>query len=674
MTAPKDLNYEYLFDVIPEQYVVFDVDTPIFTIVAASDSFLKITGKSRQKLIGKPLFRAFPDTSESTNKSGQSILKASIEKTIASKKQDDSGVIRYDIAGSKEKFDVRYWQAIHYPLINDKGDVYAVAQSISDITLSVLSAEQQELVNLQLDDALSSGITGAWVWDLKTDIIIADKGLAALFGLSAKQAQLGVSIDVLMNSVLEDDRDRVTAEIQESIKSKPKFESEYRTVDIHGNIRWVIARGRLERDEKGEAYRFPGVLVDITERKEIEEQLQESEERFRFMADAMPQLVFTTTPEGMPDYYNEQWYVYTGVSSRVSEDVNWDSLFHPDDKESVFKAYSEAMQIGEPFEKELRLYNASSDSFRWVIGRALPFRDDDGKIVKWYGTCTDIHEQKRLEGELQTEKRNLESRVSERTTQLEATNTGLHAEILKREEVEAELQEYSKSLSQSNQELQDFAYVASHDLQEPLRKIQAFGNLLESEYADQLGEGADYLHRMQNAASRMSTLIQDLLSFSRVTTRAKPPQRVDLNIVVPEVLIDLESRIGDTGAKIILEDLPEVMADPTHMRQLFQNLISNALKFHAVDSVPVVEIKSVLDKKKKKYIITVADNGIGFDEKYLDRIFSVFQRLHGRESYEGTGIGLAVCRKIVEKYGGTITAESKNQEGATFIVTLPVIS
>lgn len=673
MITTKDLNFEKLFEGLPNQYLLVSSDAPAFTIIAASDAYLDTTEKIREEITGKSLFDVFPDKSPRALVTGKGQLTLSLEKCIKTKKHDSTGVFRYDIPLRDGSFDVRYWQADHHPILSYAGKVYAIMQTIEDVTEMVLSNEKLELAQLQLDEALSAGMIGSWVWDIKKDIVIADAGLARVFGITTREAQLGVSIDVLLNSIFEDDKERVGNDIEKALKKSNSYESEYRTIDHMGVIRWVIARGRIERDSKGEPVRFPGVLVDITERKEAEDRLLESEERLRFMADAMPQLVFSTDGTGMPDYYNEQWFRYTGVKSRQTSDVDWYKLFHPDDQEMVFSAYGKSITTGSPLEVEFRLYNAPRDTFRWVIGRALPFKDDTGTIIKWYGTCTDIDEQKRLENELVGQKENLESRVIERTTQLEETNDGLHKEIIKREEVEAELQEYSKSLSQSNQELQDFAYVASHDLQEPLRKIQAFGNLLETEFSEQLGEGADYLHRMQNAASRMSILIQDLLSFSRVTTRAKPSQRVELDIVVPEVLIDLESRIEDTKAKIILKSLPEVMADPTHMRQLFQNLISNALKFHAEDRPPIIKIKSILSKNKKDHIIIVEDNGIGFDEKYLDRIFSVFQRLHGRETYEGTGIGLAVCRKIVERYDGTITAESKNEQGSTFIITLPVI-
>ena len=241
-----------------------------------------------------------------------------------------------------------------------------------------------------------------------------------------------------------------------------------------------------------------------------------------------------------------------------------------------------------------------------------------------------------------------------------------------------------RELGRSNEELQQFAYVASHDLQEPLRKIQAFGDRFKAKFGNELNEqGLDYLARMQSAAGRMQNLIDDLLTLSRVSTRAQPFSPINLGQVARGVLIDLEIRIQQTSAQVQLADLPIIDADPPQMRQLLQNLISNALKFRQPGVSPVIKLYSKLlsepvqpptgGKTIAEFCqLFVEDNGIGFDEKYLDRIFNAFQRLHGRSEYEGTGMGLAICRKIAERHGGHITANSTPGQGTTFIVTLPI--
>lgn len=245
-------------------------------------------------------------------------------------------------------------------------------------------------------------------------------------------------------------------------------------------------------------------------------------------------------------------------------------------------------------------------------------------------------------------------------------------EITQRKTAEEQLRVYADRLERSNQELQDFASVAAHDLQEPLRKIQAFGDRLRTKYKPELGEeGRDFLDRMLASAGRMRKLIDDLLTYSRVTTQAKPFARTDLNQVIHEVLSDLEHRIEQVQGKVEVQKLPIIEADALQMRQLFQNLIANALKFHQKDTAPVIHVGATL--QGGKCVISVSDNGIGFEDKYLDRIFTIFQRLHGKQEYEGTGVGLAVCRRIAERHQGTITAKSSPGQGATFFVSLPIL-
>jgi PAS domain S-box-containing protein len=257
--------------------------------------------------------------------------------------------------------------------------------------------------------------------------------------------------------------------------------------------------------------------------------------------------------------------------------------------------------------------------------------------------------------------------------------TGLRTfllDVTQRKRAEMKLLEQADKLARSNAELEQFAYVASHDLQEPLRKIQAFGDRLKTKYEAGLGpEGLDYLTRMQNAAARMQVLIQDLLSLSRVASNSKPFTRVDLSDVVRTVVSDLEMRINDAGGRVDIGPLPVIFGDRGQMAQLFQNLIGNGLKFRKPGQSPVVnlcsEFLTTQQGGSNVSRIVVQDNGIGFDEKYRDRIFQIFQRLHGRNEYEGTGIGLAICRKIVDRHGGSILASSSPGQGAKFIITLP---
>lgn len=239
----------------------------------------------------------------------------------------------------------------------------------------------------------------------------------------------------------------------------------------------------------------------------------------------------------------------------------------------------------------------------------------------------------------------------------------------------SELKEREAALGRSNRELQDFASVASHDLQEPLRKIEAFGDRLAKRCEAQLDDqGQLYLERMLSAAGRMRLLINDLLTYSRVTTKGRPFEPCDLAAVAKDVVSDLQVRIEETNAKVEFTDLPTIDADVVQMRQLFQNVISNAIKYHKDGVPPAVNIKGVVtgDDDQATCEIEFQDNGIGFEMRYADRIFSIFQRLHGNQEFEGTGIGLATCRKIVERHSGAIDVESVVGEGSTFTIKLPV--
>lgn len=295
----------------------------------------------------------------------------------------------------------------------------------------------------------------------------------------------------------------------------------------------------------------------------------------------------------------------------------------------------------------------------------------------------DMERRAKLSAELQAANERLEERVRERTAAVHDMIASLRDEVETRRAAEQEAQFVTEELQRSNRELEQFASVASHDLQEPLRKIQAFGDRLHTHAAAELGDkGRDYLDRILNSAGRMRRLIDDLLAYSRVTTKAQGFRKVDLNQVIQEVLGDLESRLQQTSGQVVVEQMPPVAADPLQMRQLFQNLIANALKFQRPNVPPRVEVRGQVEaanggesgdtEESLRLRVTVRDNGIGFDAVYQERIFELFQRLHGREEYEGTGIGLAICKKIVDRHGGTITADGVPNEGAVFSLTLPL--
>jgi len=314
---------------------------------------------------------------------------------------------------------------------------------------------------------------------------------------------------------------------------------------------------------------------------------------------------------------------------------------------------------------------------RWVLHDSFVTLDPASGERVVEAIVKDITARKLAEQELEKHGSLLAAEVAERTGELVEAGKSLRQEIEHRKRAGQRLEAALGMLAKSNRELQQFAYVASHDLQEPLRKIVAFGERLRRKAGRGLSEDArEDLERMQDAARRMQALISDLLLYSRVTTRGPEFASVDMNEVVRVVLSDLEPRIEETGARVEVGRLPVLDADEVRMRELMQNLISNAVKFHRDSVAPVVRVRSEASDPEAedggRCTLFVEDNGIGFEEGQAEQMFGVFQRLHGRGVYEGTGIGLAICRRIAESHGGTIRAAGRPGEGATFAVELPV--
>ena len=467
----------------------------------------------------------------------------------------------------------------------------------------------------------------------------------------------------ILDRVMHPDDLRMMKEANKPVYAREQLETdyEYRVYRKNGELRWWKDRGRPVFNERGERIKWFGIISDITEQKNAEDKLHESKielerkalelsesyQTTQMILESVGDLLVVVDDEGIIELVNDSAAAMLGYEKEELTGKPVRMLTQTD----TF------LSVGE-FETMLET--------RRLLGIAKDFICKDGTVLKV----------------------SISSSIRKDHTQGAVI---VAKDMRERIEHEENLKRYAARLEQSNRELEDFAYIASHDLQEPLRKIQAFGDRLEKKFAELLGaEGRDYIERMRNAAGRMQTLITDLLTFSRVSTKCQPFQTVDIRKIAEDVVSDLEVRIEETNGTVEIEELPVIDADPMQMRQLFQNLIGNALKFHRAGEPPQISISSDFtssasagfqinginyathDAGKKVCRITVRDNGIGFEEKYLDRIFTVFQRLHGRGTYDGSGIGLSVCRKIVERHGGEITARSAPEKGSTFLVTLPI--
>lgn len=388
-------------------------------------------------------------------------------------------------------------------------------------------------------------------------------------------------------------------------------------------------------DHHGEVDSLVYSLNDVTEQKRAELAIQESEKLLRSVLEALPVGVWIVDKTGRIVNGNPAGQKIWGGSKHVPiEEYGEYKGWWADSGEPVKHeewAAARAITRGETSIDELVEIECFDGTHKFILNSAVPLEDEG-----------------RIRGAII-----------------------VNQDISNRVEMERELRAYANRLEIVNRELQEFAFIASHDLQEPLRKIQSFGDMLRTRCGEELGEtGANYLMRMEKAAARMRQLIQDLLEFSRVATKPEPYKAVDLNEILQEVIQVFELSSAKIGARIEFTDLPVIEADETQLKQLFQNLIGNALKYRRADVVPEIRIRCVREGQKMWRII-VEDNGIGFDPAFAQKIFAPFQRLHPRGEFEGTGMGLAICRKIVERHGGDISASSQPGKGSMFIINLP---
>jgi PAS domain S-box-containing protein len=465
------------------------------------------------------------------------------------------------------------------------------------------------------DDAIISknleGVISSW-----------NKSAQRLFGYTAEEA-IGQTVASLL---IPDDRQEEEPDILTRLRRGERvdhFETVRRRKD--GSLLDISLTISPVRNREGVIIGASKIARDITESKRVQAKLVESEARFRQLADAMPQMVWTAQADGYVDYYNQRWYEFTGFTRDAQHDASWERTLHPEDCDRTRETWHAAVSSGEPYDIEHRFFDRSENRWRWFMTRALPVRDAAGKLVKWFGTSTDIHDQKRVEDQLR----------------------------------------------RANQDLEQFAFSASHDLQEPLRSIKIYSELLMKRHAHKLdGEALKFMSFLRNGATRMEALVRDLLTYTQATKFDEPPKVTNANEALKTALANLSGAIVESGAQVTNDLLPSLPVNGTHLQQLFQNLIGNAIKYRSPERPAAVHVEA--ERQKEHWVFSVADNGMGIDPDYKESIFGLFKRLHSSNEYAGTGIGLAICRRIVDRYQGRIWVESEPGRGSTFRFTLPV--
>ncbi len=664
--------------------------------------------------------------------------------------------------GAERSVEVEYagheWLFHAVPITDECGEVFAGMTMAQDITDRKEHERYLRDAKSQLEAATEAGAVGTWEWDVRNDNMVVGPSFARTFGVDPDAAHRGVSLDRFVDAIHEDDRERVASEIETAVETCGEYESEYRVWNADGELRWVVARGRVECDDDGEALTFPGALTDITARKRAELERRRNQEQLETLFEILPAGVVVADADGRlieaNDTAKEIWGGDVFDADSIAEYEQY-AMWWADSGEPVAPEETTMSRVldGEEVRDPNVFEIEAEDGDRRIIRvEGMPVRNADGDVTRGVITITDITERKARERKLRERERRLEESERRYRTlvenfpegavglfdeNLEYTVVGgqlldelgigpderighsvgdLHSSELVDEiepyfaaalegesnsfELErydrhlyahtlpvrngdgeilagmvvvqdvTERRKYQRKLEESNERLEQFAYAASHDLQEPLRMVTSYLKLLEQRYGDAFDDdGEEFLEYAVDGAERMRQMIDALLEYSRIETRGDPFEPTDLNAVVDDVLADLRLQIEETTAEIAVEDLPRVEADADQLRQVFQNLLGNAITYSG-DEPPRIRVSA--DRRDGEHVISVEDEGIGIDPDDQERVFTIFDRLHSREEYDGMGIGLALCERIVERHGGEIWVDSEPGDGSTFSFTLPV--
>ena len=503
--------------------------------------------------------------------------------------------------------------------------------------------------------------------DYETSMVSLSTEAAFMYGLSPDR--LLITRQELHNTFHPDCKEQLVELIHQSLNPDGDgvLETEHSVLFSSGEVRWLKVSKQVFFDNARQLPLYSILAAqDITAKKQNEEKINQSEAKFRKLSETIPQMVWTATPDGGKNFFNKYYLDYTGLTSEELTGDGWHQTIFPDELERVLQQWDEIIKTGKDFKIEKRILHHDG-TYAWHLSYAISQKDVAGNIIGWIGINTNIDEQKSFTEELATKVTERTEELAIRTVQLEEMNEALE---LKNTELE-----------NANTELNSFTYIASHDLQEPLRKIQAFSKrIIEAETLS--SKSTDYFGRIIAAGERMQNLILALLDFSRADRAELVIVPCDLNTIVEESKNDLHLSIIEKNALIEYENLPVVNGRHVQLSQLFTNLIENAIKYSRSGVVPYIRITSerihgneiahpAANKQRTYYAIKIADNGIGFEKEYATKIFELFQRLHGRNEYSGTGIGLAIVKKIATNHTGFIVAEGNPNLGSTFILYLP---
>ena len=610
-----------LFDITDRKNAEIEATENFRAIVAATPECVTIVASD-----GNLLFMNAPGLVMLGARSPEEIIGKSVYELIAPEYREtfrdfhrrvclgEEGVLEFDSVGLRGER--RRMETHAAPLRHTDGTIVHLAVS-HDIT-ERKQAEHDALLLGAIVDSSDDAIISK---NLDSTITSWNKSAERLFGYTASET-IGQPVTILIPPDRLDEEPRILDRLKRG-ERVDHFETVRQTKD--GRLIDISLTISPVKDGRGNIIGASKIARDVSERRRMEEALRASQASFRQLADSMPHMVWTARPDGYLDYYNERWYEFTGFGREDSSENLWERIVHPDDLQRVGEAWGEALKSGNPYTIECRLWDQTEKRWRWFLGRALPIRDAEGNVAKWFGSSTDIDDQKRTEDDLR----------------------------------------------RANADLEQFAFSATHDLQEPLRAIKIYSELLTKTCGSAIqGEGQQYLGHLRGGASRMETLVRDLLSYTKVSQFERPEDYADAGEALNSALANLSSAIQEVEAEITSDPLPSVRLHEAHVQQLFQNLIGNAIKYRSPDRRPRVHVSA--DRQGNEWVFAISDNGIGIAPDYSETIFGLFKRLHTNDEYSGTGIGLAICRRIVERYDGRIWVESEAGKGSTFRFSITI--
>jgi signal transduction histidine kinase len=519
----------------------------------------------------------------------------------------------------------------------------------------------------RLQFAMNAAGVGIWELNPVTNEVAWDDRCRELFGLSKENR---LPFQKAIQYIHPDDLSKVLTAVQDALsgKNSGRYDMRYRTVGAEDKkLRWVHFNGQAYFDSDNKPVRFGGIAQDITA---YTLEVTEASQVLQGALDQAKLATWAIDPRTGRTEYSERMQNWLGVDApgrELSEGIKALAL---DEQERVSAAIQWAMNPESEgvFDLEYEITNPNTGRKRIIHSQARTFFDEANKPVKLMGTALDVTQQRNV-------RLALEQEVQQRTEELDAANEELRATNEELQTINEELGRLNEHLEQSNENLHQFAHVASHDLKEPVRKIKIFLGMVTSDPGSVLSDKAKLLvQRVTSATDRMFSMINGVLAYSSVNATGYPVEPVNLQETLTQIVEDLELMIEQKNATIKYTHLPIVEGAGILLYQLFSNLIINSLKFSKADTPPVIELTAYSGNQSNGYFarITVTDNGVGFAPHQADLLFNLFSRLHSKDKYEGTGLGLSLCRKIVQRHGGTIQATGHPGEGALFTITLPL--